>query len=450
MNQEQQIPIAIAESSSAGWNVSRIAFFVPVAIPFAWIVGVDFVYSILWAVLALMFVRAVPSRLTTFEASIFFLCVFLFMGLLAGFNISLSGETASTRILSAVYFIANILASVYIFGLIYHSSESVYNRSFRSFLAGGTILFVMCAAFAVLVFMYAMAVGAFYLEVPTGLGALYSGNLPGIAERSQAAVLAAPDWGFGFPLPRPIIFAPWYTAGAMLAAISGLLAMGYVAINNKSHVVEVAIDLLTLFVVMLVLTRSLTALYVIAFVICAFVFKDKRRMLLIYIASLAVIPALVLGMIEFISEFRSYSTESRLTSYTLGLETALNLSPAFGIGYKPMVEFLSIPIGSHSSFISSLIRGGVLALAAFVFAFYLTPAFLWSKVFSPKSYRFVGNKRLLAIIFRFQVIVSGWLFFQEFDTASVVTLYLFCTLAFFWKYVLNNIEPVNFKIERRS
>ena len=173
-------------------------------------------------------------------------------------------------------------------------------------------------------------------------------------------------------------------------------------------------------------------------------------MLLIYIASLAVIPALVLGMIEFISEFRSYSTESRLTSYTLGLETALNLSPAFGIGYKPMVEFLSIPIGSHSSFISSLIRGGVLALAAFVFAFYLTPAFLWSKVFSPKSYRFVGNKRLLAIIFRFQVIVSGWLFFQEFDTASVVTLYLFCTLAFFWKYVLNNIEPVNFKIERRS
>ena len=444
MKQAQQVSSYVSERPMAAGNLSGIALLIPVAIPVAWILGFDFLYSLIWASAAIIFIRVIPSRPSLFEIAIFLLCAFLFMGLLAGFNISVSGESASTRILSAIYFIANIMASAYIFGLIFHSSTAVFERAFHSFLVGGAILFVMCVAFAVIVFLYALAAGKFYLEVPTVLGFVYSGNLPGIAERSQAAVLAAPDWGFGFPLPRPIIFAPWYTAGAMLALISGFLAMGLVASKHKGHIFEIAIDIITLIVVMLVLTRSLTALYVASFAISAFIFKDKRRLLMIYVAFLAAIPALVLGLIEFISEFRSYSTESRLTSYTLGLETALTLSPAFGIGYKPMVEFLSIPIGSHSSFISSLIRGGVLALGSFVIAFYVVPIAIWSKVFSPKTYNFLGNKRLLAIMFRFQIIVSGWLFIQEFDTASVVTLYLFCALAFFWKYVLKNTAPVSF------
>lgn len=80
-------------------------------------------------------------------------------------------------------------------------------------------------------------------------------------------------------------------------------------------------------------------------------------------------PLDVTGLLTELDELRPDSSVSRLTSYAVGIDMATGgdiATQAFGFGAKPEVLGLPYGVGSESTFVSLLLRGGALGLMAFV------------------------------------------------------------------------------------
>lgn len=396
------------------------------AVPLAWATGFDFLFPFL-------FIAAFRRRLIKLDKIELFMVVLSYW---LAFTAFLSGVAELDRILSSLY------SSILIFGFAIsrNVARATFEMSSLQQLMGFCWkalrpLFFMTVAFALFGLFLAFGLGVFNFKFQTLLGSILPFDLPGIAGRSMTAEVIRPDWGFGsFAMPRPLIFSPWYTAGAMLVANVGLFTLAAMEYRGERNWKKIFVEFLLAATLFLTLSRTTLIMYGFSYAVVAFLLGDMRRILItVFVGYLGVFGAVLNAFNEEsdggIAQFREYSNESRLEAYELGISLTLDKSVVFGYGVKPRIEDLSIPIGSHSSWISFLVRGGMIAVYIFVTFFYIIPiAGIIRRL--PNLRRLgISQRRVAAETLRFQIFTLGWVVLQEVDTAAVAVSLLFITLA---------------------
>jgi hypothetical protein len=209
------------------------------------------------------------------------------------------------------------------------------------------------------------------VSIPTLLGVLP--KLPGILNEYQQAVLVESDYLLGIKLPRSSLFAPFATTAAFLLAMMAgtyLLLSGTRAqpdFRRSSNLVPLSIAAVTM-----TLSRASMVAVISAWLLAAFTSRLKMIGLLCMLAAVGLISFNLTNSFDLLADARPGSSSTRLAVYEDSVELVLAQSPIYGIGVKPRVNERAIPIGSHSSPISFLVRGGLLGLTLGVLM-YLAP-----------------------------------------------------------------------------
>jgi hypothetical protein len=403
------------------YALSLAAF--PRLVPLFWLLGVDVAAPFLLVALPVLRGRTLPAgSATPFVAFGFALCAGLIVSLLLG------GVGSADRVLSSLYSLLLLGACLWLYAVV-HRRMLRDPALLAAFAASMHRLFCFCLVFITVTVPLALLTHHYRLQVPTLLGLLVHAPLPGIAEHSRHAVLSQPDWGLGnMALPRVFLFSPWYTAGALTLYLCGLFAMVSAVLAGRSRRHELLLEALLFIAILATLTRTVLAIHLIAFIASSVLFPDRRRLLLSLLGlALAAIALLSGDLLARALEFRAYSTDARLESYLIGFAEAWQRNPLLGLGYKPDIAGLDIPAGSHSSFTSLFVRGGLVALVLFGLFYYLAPIRLWLRARHRITHK--PNRRLYALLFRVQLGAWAWVVFQEFDTAAIASVLLFFSLA---------------------
>jgi hypothetical protein len=383
--------MAVASAASPRrrlFALSLAAF--PRLVPLFWLLGIDVIAPFLLVALPVRRGRLAAGSTTPFVAFGFALCAGLAVSLLFG------GVGSADRVMSSLYSLLLLGACLWLYAAV-HRQMLRDPALLAAFAASMHRLFCFCLAFIAITVPLALLTHHYRLQVPTLLGLIVHTPLPGIAEHSRHAVLAQPDWGLGsMALPRVFLFSPWYTAGALTLYLSGLFAMVSAVLAGRSRHHELLLEALLFVAILATLTRTVLAIHLIAFVTSSVLFSDRRRLLLsLFGLALAAIALLAGDFLTRALEFRAYSTDARLESYLLGFTEAWRHNPVLGLGYKPDIAGLDIPAGSHSSFTSLFVRGGLVALLLFGLFYYLAPLRLWLRAWRRITSR--PHRRLYAL-----------------------------------------------------
>ena len=137
-----------------------------------------------------------------------------------------------------------------------------------------------------------------------------------------------------------------------------------------------------------------------------------------------------------VAEARAGSTATRLETYTLAIRMVLEQNLIFGLGIKPVdVSLAEIPIGSHSSVISTFTRGGLIGLALFL-AFYLTVAVRMMVVqvaaFTRSARLTIESRLELVFLARAIFIILIWYLTEDLDVPLYHTLLSGLIIGIFW------------------
>jgi hypothetical protein len=197
--------------------------------------------------------------------------------------------------------------------------------------------------------LYVVATGHMRIETKTlVMGAL--GELPGVLAQYAKLSIVITDWLSTGPDTRIIGFGVYATEGALLVLLGGLLAAIHAGLKRR-WLLLIGIEIMIAVTLIEMASRTTLLAYLVSLCLMA-AFWGRR----ISSALLLLTPILVVGAV--IERFKSY-----LLAFDLVRETNI----LTGLGVKPRDEsILTIPIGSHSSFVSSFTKGGLVGLGAMI------------------------------------------------------------------------------------
>jgi len=218
------------------------------------------------------------------------------------------------------------------------------------------------------------------LGVPTLLGVMLPpmDNLLGLYQKAD---FVARNWFDGGDMPRLMILSTNATASAGLIAMSGFIATGY-AMSRYRWLAWGFLGLV-LFTVGATLTRAALFGAVLGVFVVMFAKIHKRYYLLVFACiplALGAALALLPDVLARVNDMREGSSNARFIAYQASFDEAMRVNPFIGLGVKPRVDDLAIPIGSHSTLFSTLVRGGGLGALIALFAFFVIPAWKGGKL----------------------------------------------------------------------
>lgn len=352
------------------YNIRNIGLpvFSILLIPLWWGLGVDFfVYHLVALIIFLRRPSIVLPR-DYFQLFTFLLVAILLFSL--AFNFVL-GSTDSYRLLAS----ANNI-SILVVGYIYYS---YFKLRFREeggptslFDAGKLVsyLFILLALLLFFLFTYQEVEK---IEFSTLFGML-TPDFPGLLGEYQNVTLVKQDFFNGESTSRLFIMAPFATGSALLCVLVGYF--GYSSLCKRPVLYRLVYLSLIFFSVSLTLTRG--AIVALAFgflVIFLLQFRGQRVILLLSFIPLFLVVAFFFLPELFlkVNSMRGGSSSTRFLVYDLSLKAVLSYNPLIGFGIKPHPGDLIIPLGSHSSFLSILVRSGFLGFFIFFIAFVVIP-----------------------------------------------------------------------------
>lgn len=116
-----------------------------------------------------------------------------------------------------------------------------------------------------------------------------------------------------------------------------------------------------------------TIMFAVVFYVSRLIFKRRASLYsLIFLASATACAFFVLDIPAILARqdaLRPGSSEARFASYLQGLEAVVTGGPVstiFGFGFKPLFEEQGRGVGSESTYVSILVRGGIVAVIIFV------------------------------------------------------------------------------------
>jgi O-antigen ligase len=201
------------------------------------------------------------------------------------------------------------------------------------------------------------------------LGYILPDGLPTLITDSSKLKFFNVDWLNGEKTVRFSGMGIYPTASAWIFFL-GLFSLMFFSDEkiNKIKIVTIAISIF-----LIAITASRIVLF--SSVILVFLFINKKLIFSKYIYLIffvvSIISTLLLVFLQSIDFFdavlsaRQGSTDLRFLLYQMTYDTAMNVSPILGIGVKPRILGLEIPLGSHNSFLGILLRTGFVGLISF-------------------------------------------------------------------------------------
>jgi hypothetical protein len=401
-------------------------------LPVWWMLGVTFLIPV---VLAGTLVLLRPSAHRHFTISDAALAGIVFVFVLSAYVNGFLLSEEPLRFVAALYN-ATVLAC----GLIIIQQlralllESASARS--SLLRAGFWGFLILSALAWGSFGFAYAIRQFDLQMPSLFGAAFGNQIPesaALITQSTTMVFTKSDWGLpGIPMPRIAIYGPYPNATAAAIAARGAMALLHLHAKRKSSHSGfriVAMEVLIVATLTIALSRATLAGWVVGALTANLVFGTTWRRIASLCAVACVIFVALFSNVGEVESYRQYSTESRFDNYLRAGEATMRQNPILGLGIKPREEISHIALGSHSTFVSTFTKGGVVGLGLVIAYLLVFPAIRWLKLalamLGPNS----RPRDELRVLFTLQMTVWAWLVFEDLDAPATVAMLIFIGFA---------------------
>lgn len=411
--------------------------------PVWWILGVDFIIFHVFSIIILLKSPSAVKPKDNFHLFILFILFALVFSLI--FNL-IAGNVDSYR-----FFAALNNASVLFVGYVFYGYFTLKFRSDPLYIEE---LYKACSRVFIFFMIVALVMAYFVLRgsavsvaFPTLFG-LITPKLPGLLGEYQSILLVGQNFFNGETTPRLYVLAPFATGSAILCAITGYLAYAYY--RHRSRGVRVILLSLMLVGVMLTLTRSATAALLLGFIfLTALYFKGRGLIILMMLFPIGIVlsAAIVPGLLQDLNSMRQGSSDTRFLVYEKSVQSVVDENQLIGFGVKPRTNDVGIPIGSHSTFLSILVRSGFIGMFLAIAAFILIPL---SRVFKLVVECFIGNRlkgerRLLAAAnCALYLSCLTFLVFQDIDAYASLCVLIFTAFASLF-YISSN-RYVNYKV----
>ena len=418
------------------WSCRAVALYI-LGLPLWWALGVDFIMPhCLVGVLLLLSAR--PHAESTLGDHVL-LCIIVTLGVSAyvgGFLIA--GE--NMRFVAALYNLSLWICGFLIVQQVRHLLERGPANRAALLRAGcwGFALFTIVASGA---FVLGYVLHEFLLVVPSVFGMTLGKAVPpgaALLEQSTRLVFARPDWGLpGVPMPRVTVYGPYPTATGAIAAVLGTLALLYLqSVRRAPELAILAVEGLIVLLLAFTLTRSILGGWIAGAIVANLVFGTAYRRVAASAALAAAILVAALGDSSSAVGYREYSSESRFANYARAFNETVSTNPVLGLGIKPREEGNHIPIGSHSTVVSSFTKGGTLAFSLVFTYLVLMPTFRWLAVSG--AVRKAGDDPVAArrspaelrTLLNLQIALWVWLCFEDIDAPATAATLIFLSLAF--------------------
>lgn len=422
------------QANRAAEEVNRSRFLIQgfvFGLPLWWGLGID------WALppmLAACLVLCSLSRYRHFTPSDYLLlAAILCLALSAYVNgLLIAGET--TRFLAASYNLT-ILGSAFIFMQAVRAQLTADPEAKR-LLKCCFFAFLMLIAVVWTCLAFAYGAGRFDIEMPSLFGLMFGHLVPDSApliRDSTRLTFSQADWGLpGVPMARIAVYGPYPTATAATVAVLGSMTLLYLQRNGRWRAVSIpATELLIIATIAATLTRSILGGWLLGAIAANLIFGSAfRRVFAGAVLLGTLIAAPIIQDAGQAVEYRSYSSESRFENYFYAAERTFHSNAIFGLGIKPREEGNHIAVGSHSTFVSSVTKGGVVGLSLVVAYFVLTPALRWFAIASGLAAHPSGSRAELRILFNLQIAIWVWLCFEDIDAPASAAMLIFFSFAF--------------------
>ena len=404
-------------------------------IPVWWGLGIDFIVP---QILALALACLAMSAHRHFTLSDYLLASIIFtLGVSAYLNSFLLSHQLM-RFMAALYNLSIWVCGLILLQQVRHLLAS-HETFRRALLKTASWAFLLLASVAIGGFVFAYVVGRFSLVVPSLFGATLGRGIPDsavIVEQSTRLVFTRPDWGLpGVPMPRVTVYGPYPTATAATVAVLGALTLVYLqSVKRAGALAVLLVEALILLTLSITLTRSILVGWLVGAVLANLVFGTGYRRLTACGAVAVAMLFIAQGNISNVTQYREYSSESRFHNYVRAFDQTLSSNPVLGLGYKPREPGNHIAVGSHSTFVSSFTKGGILALSLVVAYLLLVPAFGWIGLVLAIEPEDPIERRILQsvrrVLFNLQIAIWVWLCFEDIDAPATAALLLFVAFAF--------------------
>ena len=339
--------------------------------PLWWVLGAGFVVFHAAAFLAAV---AAPRSLRPRDSFQYVLLALIALLCISMMAAAASGAADLSRVVAALNN-ASILLNGYI----------IYSFLGHAFRARPQALDEMVAAMGK-VGLIAVVIGipCVYLLFFMGVNTLTFGTLFGVFVPPQEnllgfyqrLILIDVDWFAESSVPRLTILSTNATSSAALIAFSGYFFLALLKRNRRLLSAGFIVALVC--VMAATLTRGAILGLLAGIAIYAVLSLRRNRKLIVGFSVLVTAFALTFAapVFEAINSAREASSSTRFAVYEMSWDVTMKDGPLIGLGVKPRTDQLAIPIGSHSAFLSILVRGGLLGAAMSVVLFLMLPI-LW-------------------------------------------------------------------------
>jgi len=279
------------------------------------------------------------------------------------------------------------------------------------------------------------------VQIPTLFGALTAGDLPGLLGEAQVAEILDPYSFPALPLGRPVLLGMTTMAATLIIPLLAAAALAHglsVRDGASAHDRRIIGLLAALFIAAALVSMSRSVYLGLGAGLVAWLLTSgvRWRQLAgggLIVAGLAVLWLLGEGL------GRAGSTELRLWVYTASF-AALDASGYLtGAGFRPEgLTEPNIPVGSHSTPLSLLVRGGLPALAIGGLLFWALPWWHLLRITrrlhrAPAQAHAPNAEARLLLLYGVLGMISVWLLFADIDAYALVTVLVFIVLALFWQ-----------------
>lgn len=403
-------------------------------IPLWWILGVDFLMYFLIVVIAVGTVRMVPFGDLMSAALVTAIAVFLLRAYAALWE-GVEVERVAAAIYNVMVLISGLAFYQFLCWPLRYSSQPFMEMS-NIFFRSSVVLFWISLALSAFGFGLSFFFDEF--NIPTLFGALVPGDWPGgIVKLSKEASFFKPDWlNPDSPLPRLHILGPYPNATAIAVCVLGHFAMLRYAIQGRRKMLAV-VWLGTLAMVAFTLSRASAGGLLAGFLVAGLIFsRGPARIVLSF--GMALVLLFILASIGWdvvgssAGGLREGSTALRVGNYNAAVDVTMELHPFFGLGVKPYDENVEkIPLGSHSTVISSYVKGGILGILAMLTAFFVAPAIRWLEI-TARVLR-LPDARMWRdycwVLFELQITIWTWLLVEDVDAPITAAFLIFAAYA---------------------
>ena len=272
-------------------------------------------------------------------------------------------------------------------------------------------------------------------------------NAPLLNKTLICTIIGSGWTGFGL-LPRGSLFFVYATALGMGMVITIPMTIYY--FRTKSKLSKAFMPVVLQSIALIFSLSRIVIVGLLSFILVYFVLYRRKSsfFLAIHLGMLFVIlilffvPALPKKTLNATEAFRKGSTTTRLSLYRDTIERTLK-KPVLGYGFKPReTGMMGIPIGSHSTFVGSLYKTGIVGFI-FLLMFWVMVYRTWRK-----QLRKISDKSLRCLWYCLGVAFLGgiiWQFTEDLDAPPIVAFFYFLIVAFIVSFRKINVRTLSVK-----